>query len=113
MINKNYVCIVGGAGHVGLPLGLAISAKGYNVSLIDKNIQNIKKINNAKMPFIEDGCKPLLKKMITKRKISATNNLMTVKKCKYITKYIFQNLNLPIISLCLRLMGFFFNAIFL
>ncbi len=84
MINKNYVCIVGGAGHVGLPLGLAISAKGYNVSLIDKNIQNIKKINNAKMPFIEDGCKPLLKKMITKRKISATNNLMTVKKCKYI-----------------------------
>ena len=84
MINKNYVCIVGGAGHVGLPLGLAISTKGYKVKLIDKNIQNIKKINNAMMPFVEEGCKPLLKKMINKKKISATNSLIAVKECKYI-----------------------------
>ena len=47
MINRNYVCVVGGAGHVGTPLGLALSSKGYNVILIDKNIKNIKKINKV------------------------------------------------------------------
>ena len=45
MINKNYVSIVGGAGHIGAPLGLALSSKGYKVILIDKNTKNIKKIN--------------------------------------------------------------------
>ena len=84
MINRNYVCVVGGAGHVGTPLGLALSSKGYNVILIDKNIKNIKKINNAKMPFIEEGCSKLLKKMVSKKKILATSNLSDVKKCKYI-----------------------------
>ena len=43
MINRNFICIIGGAGHVGTPLGLALSSKGYNVVLIDKNQRNIKK----------------------------------------------------------------------
>ena len=84
MINKNFVCIVGGTGHIGTPLGLALSSKGYNVILIDKNKENIKKINHGIMPFIEEGCAKLLKKMILKRKIFATLDLNEVKKCKYI-----------------------------
>ena len=84
MINKNFVCIVGGAGHIGTPLGLTLSSKGYNVILIDKNKENIKKINHGIMPFIEEGCAKLLKKMISKRKIFATLDLNEVKKCKYI-----------------------------
>ena len=62
MINRNFICIIGGAGHVGAPLGLALSSKGYNVVLIDKNQRNIKKINQGIMPFVEDGCAKLLKK---------------------------------------------------
>ena len=84
MINRNFICIIGGAGHVGLPLGLALSSKSYDVTLIDKNQKNIKKINNGIMPFVEDGCGKLLKKMIYKKKIFATNQLDKVKKCKYI-----------------------------
>ena len=84
MIDRNYICIIGGAGHVGAPLGLALSSKGYNVALIDKNQQNIKKINQGKMPFMEEGCEKLLKKMLRKNRIFATNKLDEVKKCKYI-----------------------------
>jgi len=84
MINGNFVSIVGGAGHVGAPLGLALSSKGYNVILIDKNKENIKKINHGEMPFIEEGCTKLLKKMISKKKIFATLKLSEVKRCKYI-----------------------------
>ena len=68
MINRNFICIIGGAGHVGLPLGLALSSKSYDVTLIDKDQKNIKKINLGKMPFVEDGCEKLLKHMIRKKK---------------------------------------------
>ena len=37
MINRKKVCVVGGVGHVGAPLGLAFGSKGYNVILIDKD----------------------------------------------------------------------------
>ncbi|RZO49528.1 MAG: nucleotide sugar dehydrogenase [Candidatus Pelagibacterales bacterium] len=84
MINRNFICVIGGAGHVGAPLGLALSSKGYNVVLIDKNQKNINKINNGIMPFVEDGCQKLLKKMTYKKKIFATNQLNEVRKCKYI-----------------------------
>ena len=84
MTSGNYVSIVGGVGHVGAPLGLALSSKGYNVILIDKNKGNIKKINHGEMPFIEEGCTKLLKKMISKKKIFATHELNEVKRCKYI-----------------------------
>ena len=84
MTSGNFVSIVGGVGHVGAPLGLALSSKGYNVILIDKNKDNIKKINHGEMPFVEEGCTKLLKKMISKKKIFATHELNEVKRCKYI-----------------------------
>ena len=68
MINNN-ICIVGGAGHVGAPLGLALSSKGFNVILVDKNKKNINKINQGEMPFLEEGCASLLKRMVYKKKI--------------------------------------------
>ena len=43
-INRN-ISIIGGAGHVGFPLGLVFSSKGFKVSLIDKHRENIEKIN--------------------------------------------------------------------
>ena len=66
MIKRNFISIIGGAGHVGAPLGLALSSKGFNVILVDKNKKNIKKINQGKMPFVEEGCAELLKKMVKK-----------------------------------------------
>ena len=42
MINRNFISIIGGAGHVGLHLGLALSSKGNDVILIDNNQKNIK-----------------------------------------------------------------------
>jgi len=83
MLNNN-ICIIGGAGHVGAPLGIAFSSKGHKVLLIDKNKKNINKINNGQMPFLEDGCEKLLPEEVKKNRILATNNLTEVKKCKYI-----------------------------
>ena len=79
-MKKFDVCIVGGAGHIGLPLGLLISSKNKRVVLYDKNVSVIKKINQGIMPFLEIGATKLLSK--NKNKIFATNNIKYVQQTK-------------------------------
>ena len=54
------VAIVGGAGRVGLPLGLLIVHKGHTVTLVDSNTESLEKIANGDMPFLEQGAEELL-----------------------------------------------------
>ncbi len=84
MNNKRHISIIGGAGHVGFPLGLVFSSKGFKVSLVDKDVTNINKINNGKIPFMEENSQSLLKSMIKKKRIFATNQLKEIQKSKYI-----------------------------
>ena len=44
MLNKRKISIIGGAGHVGYPLGLIFSSKGFKVTLIDKDKKIQKKL---------------------------------------------------------------------
>ena len=71
MNNKRNISIIGGAGHVGFPLGLIFSSRGFKVNLIDKNNTNIKKINDGRPPFLEEGSRSLLKKMIKLKRLKA------------------------------------------
>ena len=84
MLNKRKISIIGGAGHVGYPLGLIFSSKGFQVTLIDKDKKNSKKINSGISPFLEEGSESLLKKMLKKRCILATSDLQKVKESKFI-----------------------------
>ena len=84
MINKRKISIIGGAGHVGYPLGLIFSSKGFEVNLIDKNLKNSNKINLGKSPFLEEGSESLLKKMLKKKRIKASQELKSVLESKYI-----------------------------
>ena len=49
------ICIVGGGGHVGLPLALAFAAAGQRVIINDLNIAAMDVIKSGRMPFIEYG----------------------------------------------------------
>ena len=84
MNKERNISIIGGAGHVGFPLGLIFSSKGFHVNLIDKNLTNIRKINKGKIPFLEENSQNLLKKMIRKKRIFATTDLSKVSESKYI-----------------------------
>ena len=84
MSKERHISIIGGAGHVGFPLGLILSTKGFKVNLIDKNSKNINKINKGEIPFIEENSKNLLINMLKKKRIFATNKLNEITKSKYI-----------------------------
>ena len=84
MNKERNISIIGGAGHVGFPLGLIFSSKGFKVNLIDKNLSNIRKINNGQVPFLEENSQKLLKKTLKKKRIFATSDLRKVTESKYI-----------------------------
>jgi len=79
---KADIVIVGGAGHIGLPLGMLFANKGKKVILYDKDKSNVKKINNLQMPFMEEGGYKLLKK--NKNRIFATTDKKSLKDAKII-----------------------------
>ncbi|HYG75745.1 MAG TPA: nucleotide sugar dehydrogenase [Planctomycetota bacterium] len=63
---KADICVVGGAGHVGLPLALAFAHKGQRVIAYDINKEALEVIGKGKMPFIEYGAEPILKEVLNK-----------------------------------------------
>ncbi len=73
------VCIVGGCGHVGIPLGLAFASKGLDVTLVDVNPKAVENINRKHLPFKEDGAAELLKAHVGKN-LRATADAEVVKK---------------------------------
>lgn len=63
---KQKVMIVGGFGHVGLPLGIALADHGYDVVLYDIAAEIGETIEKGEMPFIENGADEILKRVIGK-----------------------------------------------
>jgi len=64
--NRYDVCIVGGLGHVGLPLGISFADSGKKVVLYDINQKTIDIVSRGKMPFLEAGAEKVLKKVLGK-----------------------------------------------
>ena len=58
------LCIVGGAGHVGLPLAIVFASKGMKVLINDVDGNAIETIKQGQIPFMEDGAEPLLKQAL-------------------------------------------------
>ena len=58
------VCVVGGCGHVGLPLAITFAGHGLKVSVFDIDEAAIATVNAGRMPFLEDGAEPALKRVI-------------------------------------------------
>lgn len=58
------ICVVGGLGHVGLPLGISLASVGKKVVLYDINQKAGEIVLQGKMPFIEAGAEALLEKVL-------------------------------------------------
>ena len=54
------VVVLGGGGHVGLPLSLAFADAGLRVGIYDTNQATLDRIAAGEMPFMENGADELL-----------------------------------------------------
>lgn len=77
------ICIVGGAGHVGLPLGLVFASKGQKVLLYDVNDTVIDVICRGEMPFIEYDAQTILKEVIGET-LFLTSDIEAVSTARFI-----------------------------
>ena len=58
------VVIVGGCGHVGLPLGLSLADSGYRVGINDIDVAKIERVKAGEVPFRENGAGELLARLL-------------------------------------------------
>jgi UDP-N-acetyl-D-mannosaminuronic acid dehydrogenase len=78
------VVVVGGCGHVGLPLGLALAETGLDVVLYDTNAVVVEVVNGGSMPFGEAGAPEALTRVIAAGRLHATTDAAAVDRGEHI-----------------------------
>jgi UDP-N-acetyl-D-mannosaminuronic acid dehydrogenase len=74
--NKYDVCVVGGLGRVGLPLGISLADSGKKVMLYDIDKDAIDCVSSGKMPFIEAGAEEVLKRTLGKNLFMSSDKVV-------------------------------------
>ncbi len=62
--------VLGGGGHVGLPLSLAFVQAGLRVGIYDTNPATLERIAAGEMPFMENGADELLREILPTGRLS-------------------------------------------
>jgi UDP-N-acetyl-D-mannosaminuronic acid dehydrogenase len=68
------VVVVGGCGHVGLPLALAFAARGLRVTSYDLSPTAVDSVNGGTMPFQEPGADALLGECLASGRFDASTD---------------------------------------
>src|SRR5215472_12337318 len=68
------VTVVGGAGHVGVPLVLALAEAGLRVNVNDFNKDNLDTLQAGRLPFVQYGAEAVLKKALLNCRLVFTNS---------------------------------------
>ncbi len=66
------VVIIGGCGHVGLPLAIAFADRGADVAVYDVNPAAVQQVNDGRMPFDEPGAGPALERAVAGQRLVAS-----------------------------------------
>ena len=73
MHNVSKIVIIGGCGHVGLPFGMVLASRGFDVTLLDLDEPKVNLVNRGIMPFREAGADTLLRKLAGKSLAATTH----------------------------------------
>jgi len=78
------VVVVGGCGHVGLPLAIVLASKGLPVTAYDINGDVVSRVNAGQMPFDEPGAQALLHQVLTSGEFRASNDPSLVSEAEHV-----------------------------
>ena len=81
---ENDVVVVGGCGHVGLPLAIVLASRSLKVASYDLNEKVVAMVNGGQMPFNEPGADEMLKKVLESGKFSATSEKNVVATAEHV-----------------------------
>ena len=81
---KSDVVVVGGCGHVGLPLAIVLASKSLQVCAFDLNDAAVASVNSGKMPFDEPGASELLKQVLISEKFLASSDRKVISSAEHV-----------------------------
>lgn len=70
----NDVVVIGGGGHVGLPLAIALADRGAKVAIHDINAATVETVKAGVVPFAEPGAQPVLERVIAEGRLDASTD---------------------------------------
>ena len=82
MTFSNDIVIMGGCGHVGLPLGIAFACCGLRVELFDTNADVVQMVNSGRMPFRENGADDALATVLREGRLTATTSPESIQRAE-------------------------------
>src|SRR5215472_6740414 len=66
------VVVIGGCGHVGLPLAIALADRGAKVGIYDVSQAAVAAVNGGRLPFAEPGAADVLKRAVAGGRLRAS-----------------------------------------
>src|SRR5262245_44246200 len=78
------VAVVGGCGHVGLPLGLAFASRGVEVDLYDLDECSVERVNAGEMPFDEPGALDVLAAGLESGRLRASTDPSVIARVEHV-----------------------------
>lgn len=78
IVSKTKIAVLGGCGHIGLPLSIGLARAGFQVSAIDKNLELLGKVNQGVFPFIEENGDQFLREALDSGRLSFTSQISEV-----------------------------------
>ena len=68
------ICVIGGAGHIGVPLSLVLASKGFRTLIYDVNPAALELVQSGHLPFIEDGGEEMLREVLPTKRLGFTSD---------------------------------------
>jgi UDP-N-acetyl-D-mannosaminuronic acid dehydrogenase len=78
------IAVLGGCGHVGLPLGLMFADTGQRVTLYDTDLTAVDQVRSGKMPHLETGAADVLGRTLAEGTLEVSADPSVLSSCEHI-----------------------------
>ena len=75
---------MGGCGHVGLPLAIALASRGARVGIYDLSDAAVEMVSGGRMPFAEPGAGDVLKRVVAEGRLTASADAAVVGTAEHV-----------------------------
>lgn len=82
------VCVIGGAGHVGLPFALICADSGLKTVIYDKDSAKVAQIRSGEMPFTEEGAEEMLRRVLPTGRLAVEDQAGLMSQCRFLVMII-------------------------
>lgn len=78
------ICVIGGCGHVGLPLSITLADRGQKVIVYDISTAAVNTVRQGTMPFQEEGAAALLQKVLADGTLALSDSPAVISQSKIV-----------------------------